>query len=285
MSLFEHEVGKEKQKQKGAVEDQQFHRSWGRFGARLYYLAGGILVSTKRYSEAKIHLEKAAEYGEGWNGVDVSIRRLLADCYLNTPAPTIVPNAEERARWSSSALESCFYSKMASDGLSKVLLTLQQRSVLTGAPSIQWQCESPSEFSDRIPWSFSVTFPHRSHATTGDTVLVSVWLRSNLDYPVALKSVSLMRLAGRAEITVPMTDFVKGPASFAVVEPRSTIAFSTNITLPKSVDEISSEDADGGSEKHSKNSTVKAARPRTAGITSAGKRLRYQDSRSHFPPR
>lgn len=56
--MFEHEWGKEKLKD---ADDPFPHRTWGRIGARMYYLAGGILLGMNRFADAQNHLEKAGK--------------------------------------------------------------------------------------------------------------------------------------------------------------------------------------------------------------------------------
>ena len=245
-ALREGKVGKEKD-----AEDL-FHRPWGRFGARLYYLAGGILVSKHQYKEAANHLEHAAKYSTGWSGLKVATNRLLAECYKNEPSACFV---ETEIKNTSMVVETFFEAKMSTESYSSVIK----------ADSIHWKCECFDEF-DNVPFAFAVNFPKRSHATAGDTVVASVFLKSNLDYTVVLDSICLLSMAG--EIHVPPSDFKAASEKGRIVTPKNEFVLSTKITLPKNLDEIS---ADETSDKQSKNSYTKSARPRTAGITAAGK--------------
>mgnify|MGYP000072151775 CR=1 FL=1 len=268
ISMFEHEWGKEKLKDE---EDQFPHRPWGRFGARLYFLAGGILISNNQCKAAIKHLEQAANYCVGWGGLEVAVRRLLAECYEKV---TLASWGEADGSQESSVLATFFNAKLSR---TKLLRALRRCSAATKGPSIQWLCESFHEFDRDVPFSFSVTFPMRSHATAGDTVVATVFLESNLDYAVVLESVILMSTAG--QIVASPFDFAEHSENFVVVEARRTLRFSTKISLPKNLEEIS---ADDGSEKPGKNSYTKSARPRTAGITAAGKRLAVCRKRELF---
>lgn len=267
--MFEHEWGKEKLKD---AEDQFPHRPWGRFGARLHYLAGGIMLGMKRYAEATEYLENAAKYMTGWIGLEGAVRRLLAECY-EKHAPPSLADTESSLRISSMVMDACFYSKMSPMNLRRAL---HNCSATVKTPTIQWSCECFDEFDIRLPFSFSATFPNMTHATAGDTVAASVWIRSNLDYAVSIDSISLMSMAGLIEI--PPSDFASSSES-GVLMPRKELVFTTPLTLPKNLDDIAAEDS--GGEKQSKNSYTKSARPRTAAITSAGKKIMV--SRSLLP--
>ncbi|CAB9526622.1 trafficking protein particle complex [Seminavis robusta] len=276
ISLFEHELNKEKPKD---ADDQSHYPTWSRFGARLQYLAGGILVSTQKYGEAKFHLEQAATFAKGWTSLESSIRRLLAECYVNaTPSEPI--KSEAGPKMSSLVLEACLYSKMSP---AVAMRSLQQCSAAAGAASIQWSCQTLNEFDGSLPFSFSVTFPGRTHATTGDTVQASVWLKSNLDYAVAMKSIGFLRMAGQPQIAVPLKDFVSGSKSYTVIPAKETLTFSTKIKLPKKLEEISLDDEPDS--KQGKSSSSKSARPRTAGITSAAGSRLISEERNRKKPR
>ena len=263
ITMFEHEWGKEKLKD---AEDQFPHRPWGRFGARLYYLAGGILASQEKYTEAATHLEQAAKFSAGWSGIEVAVRRLLVKCYDQSP-PASLEEAESNEKIAAMAMDACFHSKMPP---TKMLQFLLSCSEAIKTPLIPWKCECFDEFDSSLPFSFSVSFPGRSHATSGDTVTATIMLKSNLEYSIALESLSLLSMAG--QIDVPSSDIQgKSPTSGLLIEPQNDLVFSTQITLPKSLDDIIVDESSGGSEKQSKNSYTKSARPRTAGITAAGK--------------
>ena len=267
ISLFEHEWGKEKLKD---AEEQFPHRSWGRFGARLYYLAGGILVGKARHEEAVMHLQKAVMHCKGWGELEFAIRRLLVDCYKNI---AIAPDGdpESSQMMIANMMEACFNSNLSITDLSE---TLDKCGSICTTDCIKWQCECYDEFDSRIPFSFSVTFPGKSHSTAGDTVTASVMVRSNLDYTARVSCVTLLSLAG--PMPVPSSNLLAALESLGasgdslIIEPRSEVVFTTEIELPKDPDEIATEEDDkkGASGKAS---FAKSARPRTAGITSAGK--------------
>lgn len=259
ISMFEHEWGKEKLKD---AEDQFPHRPWGRFGARLYYLAGGILLSKQQYAEATGHLENAAKYITGWNGIEEAVCRLLAECYEKN-APATLGERESSLRISSMVMDACFYAKMSPANLCGALGSC---SAVVKTPLILWSSESFDEFNTRLPFSFSITFPKMTHATAGDTVLASVLIRSNLDYAASLEAVTLLSMAG--QIMVPRSDFSSDSAGNVVLAAGKQLAFKTPITLPKNLDDIAVDES-GTDAKSKTNSYTKSARPRTAAITSA----------------
>lgn len=259
ISMFEHEWGKEKLKD---AEDQFPHRPWGRFGARLYYLAGGILLSKKQYAEATGHLENAAKYITGWSGLEGAVRRLLAECYEKYP-PATLGEAESSRRITSMVMDACFYAKMSPANLGGALGSC---SAIVMTPLILWSSESFDEFDARLPLSFSITFPKMTHATAGDTVLASVLIRSNLNYAVLLEAVTLLSMAG--QIMVPLSDFSSESSCNVVLASGEELSFNTPITLPKNLDDIAVDES-GTDAKSKTNSYTKSARPRTAAITSA----------------
>lgn len=252
--MYEHEWGKEKLKD---AEDQFPHRTWGRFGARLYYLAGGILVGKARYGEARTHLELCLEHATGWDGIEFATRRLLTECYKND-TPTLQDDGSESSqKLVANVMESCFNSNLSPATL---LGTLSKCGSMCSTDLIKWKCECYDEFDSRLPFAFSVTYPGKSHATCGDKVVVSVRLQSNLDYTVQVSSVTLLSLAGPIQADV----------GSLTVPRKEEVVFSAKIELPTNLDDIASEEEEkkGGT---GKNSFAKSARPRTAGITSAGK--------------
>ena len=91
---------------------------------------------------------------------------------------------------------------------------------------------------------------------------------SNLEYPVCIENVTLKSATGK--ISVPSNDLSnaqnarKGPSESVILSPGTALLFSTDIVLPRDLDRIALDEGSSG------NATV-SARPRTAGITSAGK--------------
>ena len=63
IELFERDLAKVRSKNDstGFMEE-----SWRRSGARMYYLAGGILHGLNRHSEATPYFESALKYSKGW---------------------------------------------------------------------------------------------------------------------------------------------------------------------------------------------------------------------------
>ena len=161
-------------------------------------------------------------------------------------------------------MDAYFYSKMSPVHLGRALGSC---SNVVKTPNIQWSCECFDEFDSRLPFSFSITFPTMTHATAGDTVTASVVIRSNLDYTISLESITLLSMIG--DVKIPQGDYSVGAGAPFVLLSRRELSFTTSITLPKNLDEIM---VDEGGDTKGKNSYTKSARPRTAAITSAGKR-------------
>lgn len=259
ISLFEREWGKEKLKD---AEDQFPHRTWGRFGARLNYLAGGILVAKGSYGEAREYLEKAIKVVEGWYGLELAIRRMLVECYENQ-----VPKEGETERSHlSSLMQSCFNAQVSPLKLQRVL---SNYGSVCSSDSLKWDCQCFDEDDASLPFSFSVTFPHRSHATCGDTVKASMFLRSNLGCAVKIGSVMLLSMAGPVHLPSHQLSGGNNASSDGVIlQPCAEITLVFEIRLPKDLDHVTTED----DEKRSCKSPVpRSARPRTAGITAGGK--------------
>ena len=81
IELFEQEL--ENEKDEGGTEEPTYPFEFEQSGTRMYYVAGGILLSLQRHQEAAQYLEKAALYCAGWKGCwsESSIRRLLVECF------------------------------------------------------------------------------------------------------------------------------------------------------------------------------------------------------------
>lgn len=262
IELFEQEsavLKAESENVEGETSEKPFLPS----GARMYYMAGGILLGMKRYQDAIPHLEKAASSCAEWDRLEHSIRKMLVECYkhyMPRPSPD-VPNEAADAKM----LEMMFFSGVP---ISEVRPILESYRNVRGNDSLKWNLESTSDSDMSLPFSFSVTFPGSTHATAGDTVSANVTIKSNLSFPVLVKSVTLM--SGTGPITVPSRDLTdaqnaeKVLGGGVILLPMNDILFSTEVVLPRDLDKIPSDEGSSGS-------AVPSARPRTAGISAAGK--------------
>jgi hypothetical protein len=275
IALYERELEKEK---KGFYAETEFmERCSSRSGARLSYLAGGILLGMKRHSEAVPHLEAAARYCAGWRQLELSIRRLLIECYEKTLPTSPSPSAESNQTIVSMLLDSYFNAEMSSDDLRRAL---RHFASIRGAGKLTWYHEALDDEDSSVPVAFAVSFPGRTHATAGDTVRASVLITSNLDYAIHVNSVELLTLAGK--LPIPSMDLSsaenasEGIGGGIIIQARTSIMISTELELPKDTSNIAVDDSGNGGEVQGvagKGSFAKSARPRTAGITSAGTSL------------
>ena len=273
ISLFESELEKAKSKDDGSgfVE-----RSWSRSGARIYYLAGGILHGLNRHAEATPYLETAVKYSKGWRGLELVIRRTLIECYERQLKEKSAAGEATSQAIASMILDSYFNAEMSNSDLRRAL---ENFGAVTGSNNgaIKWYRDCIDEADSSLPFSFALTFPSATHATAGDGVNASVLIKSNLDYAVHVNSVTLLSLAG--QITVPSNDMLsaknanEGSNGGIIIQANTEILVSTQIQLPRDLNAIAIYEGGNGGEKEGtagKGSFSKSARPRTAGITSAG---------------
>ena len=103
-------------------------------------------------------------------------------------------------------------------------------------------------------------------------------IKSNLEYAVHVNSVTLLTLAG--PVTIPSNDLLsaknadEGSGGGIIIQARKEILLSTEIQLPKDLNEIAIDETGNGGEKEGtagKGSFSKSARPRSGGITAGSK--------------
>jgi hypothetical protein len=278
ISYFENEMISKK---RGFYAENEFdEKSSSRTGAKIYYLAGGILLGLGRYEEAASHLIKAAKHVTGWRELEMGIRRMLIECYerhLPSNATTLGSN-ENSETLISMLLDSYFNAKMSSTDLHRAL---NHFSSISGGESLKWYHSTTSEDNAiGIPFSFAVSFPGKTHATAGDSVQASVMIKSNLDYAVHVNSVELKSLAGNIPIEANdlmcATNASEGNEHGIIIQAQTSIIVTTNIRLPRDLSKIASDDTGNGGEQlgvAGKGSFAKSARPRSAGISAAGKSI------------
>lgn len=252
----------------GALTDKnQAYRA----GARLYYMVGGILFEMKRYKEAILHFEKALRGCLGWNALELAIKRMLIKCYDNCfPSKTEVTD-EQTKNIASMIISSYFDTEHSSRDLCRAL---DKFAALTGDTTLKWHQECTNATDATLPFWFTVTFPEATHATAGDVVPAIVTIKSNLNHAVHVKSVTLINMGG--PITVPFADLVcaenanEHSNGGIIIQAQATIFISTLVDVPKDLDSITSDESGEAQGSPSKGTFVKSARPRTAGMTSAG---------------
>jgi hypothetical protein len=273
------ELEQEREKRGFFAEDEFNELSSSRTGTRMFYLAGGILLGLLRHEEAAIYLIKAAKMSTGWRELELAIRRMLINCYErhlpsnNTKGESNDANSDTLV---SMILDSYFNAEMSSNDLGRAL---SHFASISGGDTLKWyHSTTGEENTSELPFSFGVSFPGKTHATAGDTVQASVMIKSNLDYAVHVNSVQLQTLAGK--LPIPTTDLLSamnaGEAgeNGIIIQAQTSIIISTNVRLPKDLSKIASDDSGNGGEQQGtagKGSFAKSARPRSAGITAAGK--------------
>ena len=280
MKLFEEE--QEREKRGFYAEDSYSEASSSRTGARLYYLAGGILLGQKRHAEAAGHLEKAVKFSKGWPGLELAVRKMLIECYethmpteRTTEAGQSNSNKESSLALASMILDSYFNAEMSSSDLRRALGHFA--SISGGGNSLKWYRECFNDEDSTMPFTFEVTFPENIFATVGDCVKASIYVKSNLDYAVHVNSLVLMSLAG--DLPISSIDLMRaknaseGSDGGIIIQRQGEILIITELVLPKDLSIIASDDSGNGGEMQGvagKGSFAKSARPRTAAMTSAG---------------
>jgi hypothetical protein len=236
---------------------------WSRSGARLHYLAGGALLGLNRHSEATPHLEKAVKLCEGWNYLESLIRRLLVECYVkeNLDYGEIgsVDESSREAR-TSFLLDTYFNTKLRYNDMIRAVEKIKGLNRLSGDECIQWNRDCINETDPTLPFSFTLTFPNYTHATAGNKVKASVWLRSNMDYTVNVNRLSILSFFG--PLPIPSLDLSSAKHGLTI-QPNETVELNTELTLPVDLNQNGIDGKTGNA------SDVKNARPRTSGITAA----------------
>lgn len=271
----------EKELEKSEIDDDNrdalpsLQDSSHRAGARIYYLFGGVLLGKKAYKEAIVFLEKAVKYSQGWEGLELVIRRMLIECYeKHLPSETTTTD-EQTSVIASMILDSYFNSQMSSRNLRRALDSF---SSLSGGGTMKWHRDCIDESSTSLPFSFAVTFPQSTHATAGDEARACVMIKSNLDYAVHINSVTLLSMAG--DIQIPSDSLLsaenasEGVRGGIIIQANASILLSTQIEVPRDLSSIATDEGGNGGETQGtagKGSFAKLAKPRTAGITSGGK--------------
>lgn len=274
VSLYEQEL--EKQELQDANLNIFYPLANKRSGARLYYLAGGILLGANRCKEAATFLKKAEMYCEGWSGLQLAVRRLLIQCYVEKCIPSITSQPEinqVNQVTSSTILETLFNSLLSPEELRNVLNIISSKS---DSERLKWYGTYTDEPGSSLPFTFLVSFPGRTHATSGDTVTATIVIKSNLCYAVHIDSVTMLSLAGAVDI--PPNDLlnarnaISGADGGIILEAKGEILVTTLVNLPKDFNDVVIEESGMNGEKKNisgKGSFLKSARPRAAGVTSA----------------
>jgi hypothetical protein len=227
-----------------------------------------------QHERAVIHLSAAAKHARGWHALELAIRRMLIECYeRHVPLPGEAP--ESSRTLASMILDSYFNAQMSSSDLR---LALSQFASVSGSDSntLKWYHSATAEDETSLPFGFAVMFPGRTHAIAGDTVKVSVFLKSNLDYAVHVNAIVLLSLAG--DLPIQSDDLMRaknaseGSGGGIIIQANTAIVLTTEVELPRDLSNISYDDGPGTevTATSGKGSFSVRARPRTSGLTSAG---------------
>jgi len=240
----------------GEVQSTKYAR------ARLHYLVGGILLGRKQYAEATSHLEKAVLLTKGWSDLESKSRLLLVKAY-DFYTPKVEP--EQRLRFSSLVLGSYFTAGLSVPELQTVLSRFASSM---NVDKILWSEDALDEDRSTLPISFVLTFPSATHAQAGHIVRAILDIKSNLEYDVLIDAVDLLTSAGK--IALQPSELGRSPerssdaGTTRLLKARSIVSIAISIDLPKDTSTIAADDFSGSSKP-------KIARPRTAGLTAAGK--------------
>ena len=256
------------------AEDESTERTSSRSGARLYYLAGGVLLGMGKYKDAGMHLMKASRFCRGWRDLELPVRRLLIECYEHSIPSQSDTTDENSENIVSTILYSYFNAELSSQNLRKALSHL---SSVSGGKTLQWYLETCDEEDSSLPFSFAVSFPGKTQARSGETVAASVTVKSNLNYAVYVNAVAIGTLAGKLSIPphdlLSATNASDGSDGGIIIQANAAIIITTKVQLPKDLTAIAFDESGNGGELlgvAGKGSFAKIAKPRTAGITAAG---------------
>jgi hypothetical protein len=191
---------------------------------RLHYLAGRLFLSQNEPTNALVHLQIAAENTKDWPSMHFSIQLVLLQC---------------QKRCSSAQGKSDISIKLLLDPDSCNMLTqnaVTQAQQDTAASAVVWR-DDESQVA-KPPLDFAVTFLDSTHATSGDTVLACISVRSCLNIPVYLESIQLDTTAGCFEIgdlhrhvsQNTMKSWAKNEAT-KIEEPSDVLTVGTGIQL------------------------------------------------------
>lgn len=219
--------------------------------------------------------------------MELATRRMLIECYEKYIPSNNINNDNIKNNKKSDSIEnsdtlvsmildSYFNAEMSSNDLRRAL---SHFASISGGETLKWYHATTGEDDYiGIPFSFAVSFPSTTHGTAGDTVQASVMIKSNLDYAIHVNSVLLKTLAGNLPIStndlLSATNASEGSENGIIIQAQTSIIISTNVELPRDLSKIASDDTGNGGEKQGiagKGSFAKSARPRSAGITAAGK--------------
>eukprot|EP00934_Nitzschia_sp_Nitz4_P004916 Nitzschia sp. Nitz4//scaffold189_size62959//23388//27915//NITZ4_006307-RA/size62959-snap-gene-0.8-mRNA-1//-1//CDS//3329539893//4906//frame0 len=229
-----------------------------RAGARLYFLAGKTLSSLGRYEESFSRLKRALSSVEGWQPLEGIIRGEIVKCYEGATAAGNPISVDESVL---TLVETFLSSSMPEHSLRGALEALYT----SVGGTIKWEKTFSDESTAMLPFAFDMTFPTSTQAISGETVSITLQIKSNLVHSMYINNVTLRTLAG--DFTVPPVD------GNILIKGQSEVTISTVLHLPKNLEKISLDPvASLVAAQHASPKAVleKEARPWSSGLTSGG---------------
>jgi len=192
--------------------------------ARLHYLASRLLMALDDPSGAMVHLNIASDQTKIWPSLHLSVQRALFAC-RERGAKTGTPRGQEAVGGleaspsgvavvsnAETSKDSCIELLMRSESCK--LLSPQEKTdaqinawkvdAIAGpnadAPAREIAWTHDDTCTSEPPFAFAVSFPKSTHATSSDTVVACVSIRSCLSFNVCVESMQLVTTSGTFEV-------------------------------------------------------------------------------------
>jgi len=168
---------------------------------RLHYLAGRLLMSIDNPIGGAVHLKLAAERTKKWPSLQLLIQRALLACEERCLVIDDEPSSKS-ARAEKSKI-SC--AKLLFEPESCALLTdkeikqAQSKAWGVGCKEIVWKGDSCGD--SRPPFDFALSFLKSTHATSGDSVLACLSIKTQVDFQLCAKTIKLFTSVGNFNVS------------------------------------------------------------------------------------
>ena len=172
--------------------------------ARLHYLAGRLLMSKDNPVGGTVHLKIAADLTKNWPSLHISIQRALQiceeRCLVVDEEPSSKSARQEESKVRCAKLlfepETC---GMLTDEEMKLA---QSKSWEVGCKEIVWKDGASGK--SRPPFDFALSFIESTHATSGDSVLACLSIKTNVDFELRAKSIELFTSVGNFTVSTDL---------------------------------------------------------------------------------
>jgi hypothetical protein len=167
---------------------------------RLHYLAGRLLMSIENPISAAVHLRIAAERTKKWPSLHVSIQRALLVC--EERCLSIEVNPTRKIACEEASKMGC--AKLLLEPESCALLTKQE---IKHVKSKAWEmrCKEvlwkDASGESRPPFDFALSFLKSTHATSGDSVLACLSIKSRVGFECFAKTIKLLTTVGNFNVS------------------------------------------------------------------------------------